>query len=279
MSFGCSYTKDKPVDAKKNTPNYEHFLKYKESCYGKVESARIAGRSSEVDWSLDDKLKAHDFVEREGIRHPKIYAKLNSIDVLKEYLENQRDLKRFVLKISNQHSAAGVFLLRRIDDDLYFDDITARVYCIDELVSKEKELDENTEYVIRDTYYFVEESVENFVGEFKIPFDYKVYCFNGIPKFIIQMDRNINDYSIAAFDANFIPMVEGRDWFLDHEKSNVAVPIIPPNAFVMLYQTMKIARKANRTHVRVDWFDNGEEPVFGEFTFASGGYYFWSFFF
>lgn len=258
-------------DKNQNTQLNKHYLNYKKSKFYQMESKRIYGHSTTVNWDLDDKVRAYSFVEKYGVVHPKIYAKLDDIDSLKEYLSQDNHLDKFVLKISNQHSAAGVFLLRKISEDLYFDDLTSKAYTLDDIVNKEKQLDDQAEYVLRDTYYFIEESVDNFIREFKIPFDYKIFCFNGIPKLILQMNRNVNNVSIAFFDGNFIPLAEGKDWFLNHEKATVGVPVIPPSAYQMLSQTIKMAKDANKRHVRIDWFDNGQSPVFGEFTFASGG--------
>ena len=255
---------------KQNNKNQKHHNQYKKSRFYQLESKRICGHSNSVNWELDDKIKAYKFVDKYDIKHPKLLAKLPDIKSLKEYLENNK-LEKFVLKISNQHSAAGVFLLRKISEDLYFDDLTSKAYTINEIVDKENKLDTQAEYVLRDTYFFIEESVTNFVDEFKIPFDYKIFCFNGVPKLILQMNRNVDPVNISFFDGNFIPLVEGRDWFLNHEKASTGIPIIPPSAFQMLYLTKMIALDANKKHVRIDWFDNGEYPVFGEFTFASGG--------
>ena len=184
---------------------------------------------------------------------------------------------RFVLKISNRAACVGIMLLRKVAENQYFDDMSLNLYSIDEIIQTQLQIDKTKHNVLRATYWFVEEYTNNF-DEYKvIPYDYKVYCICGIPKLIVQISRNINHYTVAVFDGNFMPLREGIDWFVNPDRAVVGIPVIPPSAGAILEQSVQIAKNADNKFVRIDWFDNGKEPIFGEFTFCSGLTYVYTF--
>ena len=164
-------------------------------------------------------------------------------------------------------------LLRQIDENSYFDDLSAKTYTIDEIIVQQQRIDSTKGHVLRDTYFIIEELVDNFVKEYKIPYDYKVFCLHGIPKLILQVDRNVYHNTMTFFDGNFIPLKEGIDWFINNDMAQQCIPVIPPSASQILTLSRKMAMDADEKLVRIDWFDTGEKAVFGEFTFCSGGFY------
>lgn len=246
---------------------YKH---YKNTKVYDLEHYRFSGKDDTVNWELDDKIVAYDYVEKFNVKHPKILYKLNDIKELRNLAKEENLPKNFVLKISNQASCIGVMILRYLENEKYFDELTSKAYTLDEIILKQSDINKNITHKIRETYYFIEELVDNFVENIFIPIDYKVFCFNGVPKFILQVNRNKNHYTISLFDGNFIPLKEGRDWFADEKVAEVGIPIIPPSAYEMLEQSIQIAKEVKDKMIRIDWFDNGKEPIFGEFTFITG---------
>ena len=250
--------------------NERAFNHYKTTKMYKLEHDRFAGLDDTVPWELDDKLEAYNYIDKLGISHPKVLYKLDNMDDFKRLIRENRLPDNFCLKISNRSSCIGIMLLHKIGEDLYFDDLSSKSYSIDDIVNYQSQLNKRKSEKANQTYYFVEEKVDNFVSDMDIPVDYKVFCFNGVPKLIFQINRNVNHYTISLFDGNFIPLREGRDWFINPEMASLGVPVVPPSAYEILDQSMKISKEIGDKYVRIDWFDNGEEPVFGEFTFITG---------
>ncbi|MDO5859583.1 DUF1919 domain-containing protein [Methanobrevibacter sp.] len=250
--------------------NYEGYLNYVNSEYGQIELRRFADLDDSVRWELDDKIEAYKFVDDYGVVHPKIIDRFEDVEKLRALKNNGELPDRFVLKISNRSTAKGVLLLDKIDDTLYFENFTSRMLNINGIIGEEKKVESKKVRVLRSTYFFIEELIENFIPDYTIPYDYKVFCVNGIPKLIVQVSRNVGHMEVALFDGNFIPLREGIDWFLKPNKADLAIPIIPPSACEIISQSIKIAKESDPKQVRIDWFDDGEKPVFGEFTFCSG---------
>ena len=261
---------NKSTDIKSFRKDVEMFESYKKSKFYALEYRRFAKEDNEVKWELDDKIEAYNFVEKYHIKHPDVIAKLDDIHQLKELKSNKKLPNRFVVKISNRAACVGIMLLRKIDRDKYFDDLSLKAYTLDEIIENQLRIDATKRNVLRSTYWFIEELTQNFDITKSIPFDYKVYCINGVPKLIVQISRNVNHYTVAVFDGTFMPLREGVDWFVNPERAVGGVPVIPPSAYKILTQSIRLAKNADKKFVRIDWFDDGKEPVFGEFTFCSG---------
>lgn len=91
--------------------------------------------------------------------------------------------------------------------------------------------------------------------------DYKIFCFNGMPK-IIQVDFNrFNNHKRNIYDLkwNIQP-------FEIHYPSNFNFEIEKPQAFVKMIHIAEQLAKCNK-HVRVDLYCIGGEIYFGELTF------------
>lgn len=252
------------------TDNERAYNHYKTTKMYKLEHDRFAGLDDTVPWELDDKIEAYNYIDKLGITHPKVLYKLDNMDDFKRLVNENKLPDNFCLKVSNRASCIGIMLLHKIGTDLYFDDLSSKSYSLNDIVNHQIKLDKEKSEKTIQTYYFIEEIVDNFVRDMAIPIDYKVFCFNGVPKLIFQINRNVNHYTISLFDGNFIPLKEGRDWFINPELATIGVPIVPPSAYEILDQSMKISEQIGDKYIRIDWFDNGREPVFGEFTFITG---------
>lgn len=98
-----------------------------------------------------------------------------------------------------------------------------------------------------------------------VPVDYKVFCFNGIPKFIDVHTSRFSDHKRNLYDL---------DWNLMKDKSigyknDASAYIEKPK---QLEQLLEYAKKlsSNFTHARVDFYISNEKIYFGEITFTNG---------
>ena len=95
--------------------------------------------------------------------------------------------------------------------------------------------------------------------------DYKIFCFNGVPKFI-QVD-------IGRF-SNHCRNIYTTDWELLPVtfkcKNSIEMSIKAPKCLV---EMLELAKKLSEglVHVRVDFYDVNGQVYFGELTFHHGG--------
>ena len=225
---------------------------------------RFEGKDNTVPWDLDDKTKAYDFVEKLNIKHANTIAVLDNIEDIKEV-----DLPdNFVVKISNAHSAIGVMLLESISNNKYFDHISLNEYNLDSIISSQKAIASKKKR--KGAYWVVEELLINFLPNKFIPLDYKVYCFHGQPKIIVQMDRNTSPPETAIFDGTFMPLIYGKDYTLDPDRLVPGNHIIPSHPISILKTAYILSKATNDKFVRIDLYDTPSGVYFGEFTFAPG---------
>lgn len=99
----------------------------------------------------------------------------------------------------------------------------------------------------------------------KIPYDYKIYVFNGVPRVINLHINRFDDYGVVYFDRNWTHL-PGR--LHDHNYGASMPP--PKNLQLMLELSSKLS--AGLDFIRVDLYDLGDRVVFGELTnFPEGG--------
>lgn len=94
--------------------------------------------------------------------------------------------------------------------------------------------------------------------------DYKIYCFNGVPRFLfVATGRQKGDKRLDFFDTNFnhLPVTNGCP--------NADITPVKPNNFEMM---LEIASKLSNgiPHVRVDLYNVKGHIYFGELTFYDG---------
>ena len=110
---------------------------------------------------------------------------------------------------------------------------------------------------------FAEAYVETKLGAEDLP-DYKFFCFNGeVKALFVATDRQKEgeDVKFDYYDAdyNHLPFKQG------HENAKV-----PPQKPVSFEEMKRLAAKLSKgiPHVRVDFYEVNERPIFGEFTFT-----------
>jgi len=96
-----------------------------------------------------------------------------------------------------------------------------------------------------------------------LPIDYKIYCFNGVPKAILVMsDRDTEiDAVFMDNDWNFISNVS--------KYKNEKIPKKPSSLDEMLEAAKRLSEPF--PFVRVDFYQYRNQPIFGELTFTPSG--------
>lgn len=108
-----------------------------------------------------------------------------------------------------------------------------------------------------------EEYLEQTPGSQELPLDYKFFCFNGVPKFILYYEgRTLNGHVTPnfAYDIKWNKLNDIVNRPADHE-------IDAPKSLKLMVQ---LAAKLSRgfEFVRVDFYEIGGKPIVGEFTFT-----------
>lgn len=104
----------------------------------------------------------------------------------------------------------------------------------------------------------VEEMIKTFDGH--APYDYKIFCFNGEPKFLfVGSERDIDvKFDFYDLDFNWLDVRQGHD-------NNSHRPTRPKN-FERMLEIARILSK-DFPHVRVDLYNIDGKIYFGELTF------------
>lgn len=257
-----NYDYSSRIEIAKKTNNEREYNYYKTTHLYALEYNRFFGLDAELPWNLNDKVGAYSFIDKLGIKYPRIYYKLNNIEDLKQI---EHDLpSKFIIKNSIKSSA--IMLLTKKGNH-YIDGLTSKSLSVAEIINEmTKKLGDLNEI---NSYYLIEEVTKNFTDNMEIPLEYKVFSFNGIPKIILQLNRNSTKPIISLFDGDFIPLKEGRDWFINEDLAEEGLPIIPPSAYKILSQSMKVSKQIEDKYVMTSWADDGKEPVFKELSFAN----------
>lgn len=211
-----------------------------------------------IPWELDDKYAAYEYVAAAGYAVPR-YAKAAGPA---EALEIGMTFGgRFVVKQPNRHSSKGIFVLESIGGGRYLDLLRMNVVTAADIVTDGPAPE----------YWLAEECIDSGIEGKPVPFDYKVYAFRGQVTHVNQIDRNSSPARAAFFDGAFIPLEVGRDITLDESRWLPGHHVIPRHAGAMIEMASTLSKQLDTRFVKVDCYDGPDGPVFGEFTFASGG--------
>ena len=234
---------------------------------------RVTGQENNVPWWTNDKLRLSKFLQENQLPTPKIYNVWNR--------PNEVDLfnvptKEFVLKPSVMHSAMGVMVLKKYEDsELFFDSLSNKDLSIEDIIKIQETQYEKCKF--KGSYkIFMEEKINSAEEVGDIPFDYKIYCFYGIPKMICQINRNVKPPEVAFFDGEFRPLNLNKCIISNWKLINEGKHILPLNWQYMLDVASKISIIINSPFISVDMFSSssGGGAVIGELTPAPGGPYY-----
>lgn len=110
-----------------------------------------------------------------------------------------------------------------------------------------------------------EKLIETKNGE--LPIDYKIFCFNGVPKFVMVVTDRILSKGVNVYNRHFFDLNWNK---LQYEKNAdgkvVKEPEPPKHLNDMIYYAKKLSK--DFPFVRIDFYDSEERPILGEFTFT-----------
>ena len=94
--------------------------------------------------------------------------------------------------------------------------------------------------------------------------DYKIYCFNGIPRYILViLGRDRGHPTECIFNTDW----ELQDFTRHHQRSDELLP--RPNGLEKMLDTARVL-STGFPFVRVDMYNPGDQVIFGEMTFHPG---------
>ncbi|CAM3839166.1 ATP-grasp fold amidoligase family protein [Xenorhabdus thuongxuanensis] len=102
-----------------------------------------------------------------------------------------------------------------------------------------------------------------------LPYDYKVFCFNGIPKFVMvctERETKKPKYYFMTKDWEILP------YGLDYQKFKSTLKIPKPQGFEKLFDYAKTLSEPF-PFVRVDFYLDNGNVIFGELTFTPAAGY------
>lgn len=210
-----------------------------------------------------DKLMSKKLAEKSSASLPEIYSEVSSVDEL--VFSNLPD--PVVIKLTNLASKRGVYILYKIKGG-YFEQLRGKAFREDEIVGMiEKSFNPKVSKIIS------EQLVVGENGPLEIPFDYKLYTFDGVVEFILQIDRNASIDRVAFFDGKFEP-IDNTCVSAGKKYVDLADPIKPKNYSEMIHVAEELSRKVDRPFISVDLYTSGDRAYLGELTPTPGGPYF-----
>lgn len=202
-----------------------------------------------------------------GVRVPEQYATFESPDAV----DFDRLPDRFVLKADNMASKRGVYLLQRRGEgyfEIYRRKLLSRDWFIKDMKASLKEQERPDKTLVHAEEFIIGEN-----GADQIPFDYKLYTFDGVVEYILQVDRNTRPQQGAFFRRGFTPMEDGM---ITYGTLAPGRPVRPRNWQQMLDVARRVSEHLDVPFIRVDLYTSGEDVIMGELTPKPGGTYYGS---
>ena len=204
-------------------------------------------------WKCSDKYTVRIFAKEHGISDAnltKLYGVYKNVDEI-----NFSELpNKFVLKCSH---GCGFNYIVENKNKL---DIKKCKKCLSKWL-KEKFGFEGSEiqYTKIKPVIMCEEFIESQSGEF--PYDYKIYCFNGVPKMVLVCSDRKNSTRLNWFDLNWNELPIGKP---ELRNENI---IKKPKGLDKMISIAKILSN-EFPYVRVDFYDYDNRVLLGEMTFT-----------
>lgn len=209
------------------------------------------------------KVELEKFLDENNFRYLEVIKKFSSASEVKlnglpEY---------FVLKPTSLWSSKGVMLLHRISGlSLWYNAMAKKVLSETEVRSALESLEAS---VGRELNFMIEKRALHEDSSSIIPLDYKVFTFYGVPKFVLQVDRNFVPPQMAYFDGNFDPILDDRVQF-SFDKS-VGTHQKPECWQEVLELAKNITVLLKASFISVDCYATPSGPILGELTHTPGG--------
>ncbi|GEP07371.1 ATP-grasp fold amidoligase family protein [Methylobacterium oxalidis] len=230
---------------------------------------RVEGREKHVPWFVGDKTAAYDFAKKHGVQVPHIYRLFDRPVEFRD--EDFPD--RFVVKPKGLHSTKGVMVLRRLSQGRYFDSMRQMEITESDIRKQQEELYEENRF--KGSYkLIVEEKLVGENNEDQIPYDYKLYMFQGENGLTIQYDRNTKPPTGAWFGPNWSELNPLTSLESEWKVLRCGLPTRPRCSDKMLADAAKLSLALPTPFVSVDMYATSRGPVLGELTLAPGGPYY-----
>lgn len=232
---------------------------------------RVSGKEkTNVAWWVNDKIKLNKFLTDNRIPTPKIFEVWSMPEDIQL---NNVEYDNFVLKPSNMHSSAGVMVLKRLDEDNFFDSLNNRYLTKEQIISEQVKVHDRCKF--KGSYkIFAEEKIISPNQNFEVPLDYKIFCFYGRPMLVSQYDRNPTPKQAAWFDGEFSPLDLESCIISDWKMIELGDNVLPIAYKEMLDIAAKTSLLVKSPFMRVDMYSSLRGPLVGELTPAPGGPYY-----
>lgn len=115
-----------------------------------------------------------------------------------------------------------------------------------------------TQYVHQKPVIICEEYIDSNVG---LPYDYKIYCFNGVAKCCLACSNREEKLNLNFYDLNWNELPLGK------ENLRNTCKIERPKYFDQMIELAEMCSK-EFPFVRVDFYDDKSTPIIGELTFT-----------
>ena len=204
---------------------------------------------------IAEKLTGREYAKSQGAKVPELYHTCERIEQLPDFSEFPEN---FVIKPSRGWSAQNVFVLRS-GLNLLDGEIWTREKIVEFITPKPMNNRPKTKII-------VEEYLENWDRDYRIPLDYKFHMFGDQISFISIVERNSN-----------VNLENNRYWFVDEDWQPLpeqimenqiqnAEPFVIPDCADELISTAKLLGKSLGVFIRIDLYATTRGAVFGEFT-------------
>lgn len=205
-------------------------------------------------FKCSDKYLVRDYVKKLGVSNKRLPRLIKTYEFANEINIDELPNK-FVLKCSHGY---GFNIVCKDKSKFNIDDAKRKL-------AKWKKT--KFGYASCETHYthvtptiFAEEYIEGEDGKF--PNDYKIYCFNGIPKLVLVCSEREESLKLNFFDLEWKELEKiGKDSF-----RNKKLPSKPKH----LDEMIRIAKKISKEFpfVRVDFYEYKDNVYLGEMTFT-----------
>jgi hypothetical protein len=201
---------------------------------------------------LSNKYNSRKFAEKYNCRVAQLYWQGSDVD------EINFDLlpENYVIRPTIGHSAKSVFLMKN-----HYNLFDKKTYSSDDIKRVLKQaIDANS-----NLEFLIEEFLKSENGEYEIPKDYKIFCFNGQVGCIVVANRISPQKGTCTFyTENWEQMKAINKIFPEGEYER------PPLCLNEMLTQAKILSKAYEIFIRIDFYATDKGAVFGEFTPTPG---------
>lgn len=231
---------------------------------------RIQGKEAEVPWWVNNKYLLNKYCLKHSIPTPQILQAWKHPHELDLTITPDS----FVLKPSVMHSAKGVMVLTRLDDnDVFHEALSNRQLDIETIRKEQNQVYEACKF--KGSYrLLLEERIVDETAANRIPLDYKIFCFYDTVALTQQLDRNVKPTEMAWFDADFNPLPPEGNIISDWDSVRLGEHQTPAHPAEMARIATRITQLLNTPFMSVDMFDSPNGPVVGELTPTPGGPYY-----